>query len=59
MNKRRKLIVALGAVTLATLLASFAQTKPAKVHRIGVLHGGYQAATANLHEAFRQGLRER
>ena len=54
MNNRRKLVGVLGAVTLATPLASFAQKKPAKVHRIGVLRGGYQAATAILHEAFKQ-----
>ena len=43
---------------LAAPLASFAQKKPAKVYRVGVLIPGTPAATAHLQEAFKQGLRE-
>src|SRR5262245_58482209 len=58
MNNRRKLMAALGAGALALPVSSFAQHKPTKIYRIGVLRGGYQPATTNLHEAFKQGLRE-
>ena len=57
MATRRKLLVALGAA-LAAPLASFAQQKPAKVYRIGVLIPSNPAATARTQEAFKQALRE-
>ena len=58
MSKRRKLIFALGASTLAAPLASFAQKKPAKVYRIGVLVPSTPGAGAHYQEAFKQALRE-
>src|SRR5262245_2498985 len=58
MNSRRELLFALGASALAAPLASFAQKKPAKVYRIGILRGGSPASGAATGEAFKQGLRE-
>ena len=58
MNNRRKLIIGIGASALASPLASFAQKKPAKVYRVGVIHTGNLVGTAHFTEAFKQGLRE-
>jgi len=55
MNRRRKLIIALGASALAMPLASFAQ-QPAKIHRVGFLRTS--APPASYLEAFREGLKE-
>ena len=57
MTTRRKLLVALGGV-LAAPLASFAQQKPAKVARIGVLGQVSASAYASEVEALRAGLRD-
>ena len=58
-NNRRKLIVAMGATTLAMPLASLAQKKPAKVYRIGfITPSNLDSPLPHLHEAFTQGLRE-
>ena len=58
MNNRRKLIVILGAGTIATSVASFAQKKPGKIFRIGVLTPATPAATALNREALKQGLQD-
>ena len=55
MNKRRKLVIALGASVLTTPLRSFAQQQ-GKVYRIGYLSP--RAGVESREEAFRQGLRE-
>ena len=59
MNKRRKLLVALGAGALVNPFGSLAQTQPAKVYRIGLLSGHSPSDTALWHQAFRHGLRDR
>ena len=58
MTNRRKLIVMLGASAFATPVASFAQKKPEKVYRIGVIFGGTAVANLHLQEPLKQGLRE-
>jgi putative ABC transport system substrate-binding protein len=61
MENRRKVIIALGAGALATPFASFAQKKPARVYRIGILALGNSTDSSivpHLQEAFTQGLRE-
>ncbi len=58
MNRRRKLIVALGAGALAAPLACFAQQQPAKFARIGFLGNSTAALEANLIGPFREGLRD-
>src|SRR4029453_16299950 len=60
MNRRRKLLVALGAGALvapltAAPLTSFAQQK---THRVAVLSAGTRASTATSVEAFIAGLRD-
>jgi putative ABC transport system substrate-binding protein len=57
MNNRRKLIAALGAGALTAPLGAFAQQRK-KIAKIGVLYASNPAATAQLLEAFRQGMRE-
>ena len=57
MNIRRKLLVALGAGTLAAPLACFAQQQPPKVARIGLLHAASASSFANRREALIAGLR--
>jgi putative ABC transport system substrate-binding protein len=59
MNKRRKLIVALGAGALAAPFGSFAQ-QPGKVWRVGFLALPGQPADLDSHYygAFRHGMRE-
>ena len=56
MNKRRKVVVALGASALAPL-ASFAQQQP-KIPRIGFLGPSSAVGIATRLEAFRVGLRD-
>ncbi|MDP2639522.1 MAG: ABC transporter substrate-binding protein, partial [Betaproteobacteria bacterium] len=58
MNNRRKLLLALGALALATPLASFAQQQPARIPRIGFLGNSTAALEANLVGPFREGLRD-
>jgi len=58
MNKRRKLLVALGMGALAAPLVSFAQHQPDKVARIGFLGNSTAAFEANLVGPFREGLRD-
>jgi putative ABC transport system substrate-binding protein len=58
MNKRRKLIVAIGAGAFATPLACFAQQPPKKIARVGYLSAVAAAVDAPRVEAFRQRLRE-
>jgi putative ABC transport system substrate-binding protein len=55
---RRDLIFALATGALAAPLASFAQKKPAKIHRVGNLYAGSPTSAAQADEAFRQHLRE-
>ena len=58
MNKRRKLLITLGAGALVAPLASFAQ-QPAKIPRIGFLgQGPAEGFYTDLLQAFRAGLRE-
>lgn len=52
---RRRLLVALGSVLAAPLVA-FAQQKPARIYRIGVLDG--TAAAENRMGALMKGLRD-
>jgi putative ABC transport system substrate-binding protein len=56
-NKRRKLIVAIGAGALAAPFRSFAQ-QPAKIPRIGILLGGTLASRQAQLDGFRQGMRD-
>jgi putative ABC transport system substrate-binding protein len=58
MNNRRKLVIALGASTLASSFGSFAQPLAGKMHRIGFLGAGSAASSPNPLEALRVGLRE-
>ena len=58
MIRRRKLVVALGASTLAAPFASFAQQHPAKIPRIGFLGPSSAVGIATRLEAFRVGLRD-
>ena len=57
MNKRRKLVMALGAGALATPLGSFAQ-QPAKMYRIGFLSSESPSSYRTRVEALRAGLHE-
>src|SRR6476660_6112734 len=58
MNRRRKLIIALGAVALAAPFGSIAQ-QTGKVWRIGFLSGSSdQSALIELRDAFKAGMRE-
>ena len=57
MNKRRKLIIALGASTLAAPLSSFAQ-QPVKIARIGFLGAASASSYAKQLDGFRLGLRD-
>ena len=54
MNNRRRLVIALGACNCAPMVALAQKKMP----RVGVLSPGTQEATAHLHEALKQGLRE-
>ena len=54
MNKRRKLIVAIGAGALATPPGSFAQ-QPAKMYRIGFLSSESPSSYRTRLEALRAG----
>jgi putative ABC transport system substrate-binding protein len=58
MNNRRKLVIALGAGVLIESLASFAQQRPAKIRRIGLLSPFSPSDAEPWHRAFRQGLRD-
>lgn len=58
MNQRRKFLLALGAAVLPTPPLVFAQQRPAKISRIGVLAAESAAGFANRLEALRAGLRE-
>ena len=55
MNKRRELVIVLGALPFSAFV--HAQTQ-VKVHRIGILSGGEPKATRPQFEAFETGLRE-
>ena len=57
MNKRRKLIIALGASALAAPLSSFAQ-QPVKIARIGFLGAASASGYAKQLDGFRLGLRD-
>jgi len=57
MNKRRKLVFALGAGAFVAPLGSFAQ-QPVKIARIGWLGSNSAAASATRVDALRAGLRE-
>ena len=57
MNKRRKLIIALGASALAAPLPSFAQ-QPVKIARIGFLGAASASGYAKQLDGFRLGLRD-
>jgi len=57
MNKRRKLLIAIGSA-LATPLSSIAQQQ-IKVSRIGLLSPTTSSDSVHLHQAFQLGLRER
>jgi putative ABC transport system substrate-binding protein len=57
MNKRRKLITALGASALAAPLPSFAQ-QPVKIARIGFLGAASATGFAKQLDGFRLGLRD-
>jgi putative ABC transport system substrate-binding protein len=57
MNNRRKLIIAIGASTIAAPLASFAQQQT-QVFRIGFLGSASASGYSNMVEALRLGLRE-
>jgi putative ABC transport system substrate-binding protein len=57
MNKRRKLILALGARAYGPF-ASFAQQPPAKFYRIGFLGATSAAGMESRLEAFRAGMRD-
>jgi putative ABC transport system substrate-binding protein len=57
MNKRRELIIALGASALVAPLGSFAQQQ-GRVWRVGMLETTSTTLNARNLEAFRQGMRE-
>ena len=59
MNRRRKIVIALGAGVLAAPLALFAQQQ-GKIWRVGFLWGGSRSASldSGSSEAFLQGMRE-
>jgi putative ABC transport system substrate-binding protein len=56
MNKRRKLVVALGVGALTAPLAAFAQQ--GKLRRIGILYSGSQSDSNDLAGPFLKGLRD-
>ena len=58
MNNRRKLIVTLSMSAIAIPLSSFAQSQPAKVHRIGILSAETPSSLAGRMDALRAGLRD-
>jgi putative ABC transport system substrate-binding protein len=58
MNKRRKVLIALGAGALTATFGSRAQTPAETVRRIGILSGHSPSGTALWHQAFQLGLRE-
>ena len=58
MNKRRRLVIALGTGALAAPLACFAQQQRSKVARIGLLEASSASSSANSREALIRGLRE-
>ena len=58
MNKRRKLVIALGAGALGIPLRSFAQQPAVRMRRIGFLGPSSAAAYAKEVEALRAGLRD-
>ncbi len=58
MNKRRRLVIALGTGALAAPLACFAQQQRPKVARIGLLEASSASSSASLREALIRGLRE-
>ncbi len=58
MTSRRHLLIALGAGVVAAPLGSFAQQKPPKVHRIGLLSSELPASWTDRVDAFRAGLRD-
>jgi putative ABC transport system substrate-binding protein len=58
MNRRRKLIIALGASALSMPLSSFAQPERSKVARIGLLEATSASTDAKWREALIAGLSE-
>ena len=58
MITRRKVLIAFGASALAAPLASFAQTRPAKIPHVGYLSTGSAAANGAFLDAFKEALRE-
>ena len=57
-STRRQLLIALGVSALAAPFAAFAQSRPARMPRMGFLTGGSAAAVAVRLDALRAGLRE-
>ena len=55
---RRRLAAALATTLMGAPLASLAQKKPSKTHRIGLLYGASRSTTGEADEAFRQQLRD-
>ena len=58
MNRRRKLVIAIGAGALAAPLASFAQQPTTTMHRIGFFGPTSAAAIASRLAAFRAGMND-
>ena len=58
MNRRRRLLIALGAGALATSHLVLAQTKSPKIPHIGYLSQGSEASRGAFLSAFRDGLRD-
>jgi putative ABC transport system substrate-binding protein len=58
MTTRRDLLVALGAGVVAAPLSSFAQRKPLKLFRIGLLSSELPSSWTDRVDAFRAGLRD-
>ena len=58
MNKRRKLVMALGAGALTAPFGSFAQQPTPRMHRIGFLGSATAAGTATRVDGLRAGLRD-
>ncbi len=57
MNRRRKLLVALGAGALAAPFGSIAQQQAGKVYHVGHLSGSGEVASKPMVDAFREGMR--
>jgi putative ABC transport system substrate-binding protein len=57
-DRRRHLVRLLAACSFASPIASLAQKKPSRIHRIGILYGASPATTAQADEVFKQQLRE-